>query len=277
MPPKLVARARALVDAEAAGDYSWTPPPVRDAATVIMVRDHPMGLQVYLQRRVRTMAFAAGMYVFPGGGVEPQDLGSADERIAAGTDLSVSELAARPHVCPGEDNAANRFAAVRETLEETSHDLGDPFALAYIGHWVTPEVEDRRFDTRFYAAAIGEDHHVRENSMESDAQSWLRPAEALAQAQAGRMMMLPPTMATLADFAAQVELGADAVQAIYALAQRPIYPLMPSPTADETSPDGVRWRLVDFRTGVEIDSIDGPPAGSESGGIHTSLGDRRAL
>ena len=56
MPAKLAERARALAAAQASGDDSWVAPPVRDAATVIMVRDLPDGLHVYLQRRVRTMA-----------------------------------------------------------------------------------------------------------------------------------------------------------------------------------------------------------------------------
>lgn len=271
MPPKLAERARALVAAEATGDFRWTPPPVRDAATVIMVRDQPDGLYVYLQRRVRTMAFAAGMYVFPGGAVEPQDVAAVEALRAARGDLDAWPFAARPTESPGEDNLANRIAAVRETLEETSHDLGDPLGLAYIGHWVTPEVEDRRFDTRFYASVVVGEHHVRENSGESDAESWLRPADALAESTAGRMHMLPPTVATLADFADEAARGSNAREAIDALAARPIRPLMPSPTADQREPDGIRWRLVDFRTGEEISTIGGPPAGSESGGVHTSL------
>ncbi|MFA7265432.1 MAG: NUDIX hydrolase [Candidatus Nanopelagicales bacterium] len=272
IPPELAARARALVAATSAGDGAWEPPPVRDAATVVMVRDDVDGLHVYLQRRVRTMAFAAGMYVFPGGAVEPQDVTAAAELRADVVNAAAWPFLNRPTVSPGEDNLENRIAAVRETLEETSHDLGDPLTLAYVGHWVTPEVEDRRFDTRFYAAEVVGEHHIHENSGESDADRWVRPADALAESAAGRMLMLPPTTATLTDFAAQAESGARAAEAIAAIAARPIVPLMPSPAADPRDPTGVRWRLVDFRDGTEIARIGGPPAGSESGGIHTSLG-----
>lgn len=271
MPAKLAERARALAAAQASGDDSWVAPPVRDAATVIMVRDLPDGLHVYLQRRVRTMAFAAGMHVFPGGAVEPDDIRLADELVAARAELAALPFAARPAASAGEDTLASRIAAVRETLEETSHDLGDPLNLGYVGHWVTPAVEDRRFDTRFYAAVVSEDHHVRENSGESDADRWLRPADALAESAAGNMLMLPPTVASLADFATLAARGATAQEAIDELAARTIIPLMPSPTADPTDPSGVRWRLVDFRTDEEVIEIPGPPAGSESGGIHTSL------
>lgn len=272
MPPKLAQRARALVAAEAASDLRWTPPPARDAATVIMVRDQPDGLHVYLQRRVRTMAFAAGMHVFPGGAVEPDDISRADALLVERPDVASLPFGRRPANSPGEDNLASRVAAVRETLEETSHDLGDPVRLSYVGHWVTPEVEDRRFDTRFYAAAVDEDHHVRENSPESDADRWMRPADALAESAAGKILMLPPTIVSLMDFAAQAEAGANAREAIDALAARTIRPLMPSPTAEPKDPSGLRWRLVDYRTGEELSEIGGPPAGSESGGINTSLG-----
>ena len=271
MPPKLAERARTLVAAETVSDLQWTPPPVRDAATVIMVRDQPDGLHVYLQRRVRTMAFAAGMHVFPGGAVEPADIAEADALIKDRPEISALPFGGRAANSPGEDNLVSRVAAVRETLEETSHDLGDPLRLSYVGHWVTPEVEDRRFDTRFYAAAVDEDHHVRENSSESDADRWMRPADALAESAAGNMLMLPPTIASLMDFGAQAAAGATAREAIDALAARTIRPLMPSPSADPSDPSGLRWRLVDFRTGEEVSEIGGPPAGSESGGINTSL------
>jgi 8-oxo-dGTP pyrophosphatase MutT (NUDIX family) len=271
MPAKLAERARAQAAAQAAGDDSWTASPVRDAATVIMVRDLPDGLHVYLQRRVRTMAFAAGMHVFPGGAVEPGDVDRASALVAADSEFASLPFAVRPADSPGEDTLASRIAAVRETLEETSHDLGDPVQLGYVGHWVTPAVEDRRFDTRFYASVVSEGHHVRENSGESDADRWLRPADALAESAAGNMLMLPPTVATLADFAALAGVGASAQEAIDELASRTIVPLMPSPIIDPGDPSGLRWRLVDFRTGEEVVEIPGPPAGSESGGVHTSL------
>src|SRR3954453_20695668 len=68
LPPDLVARARALADGE------FEVAAARDAATVVLLRDAPeFGVEVYLLRRVASMAFAAGMYVFPGGSVDPRD------------------------------------------------------------------------------------------------------------------------------------------------------------------------------------------------------------
>ena len=66
-PPELLARALAMRDG------AFTPVPCRDAATIALLRDAPGGPEVYLLRRVRAMAFAGGMHVFPGGSVDPAD------------------------------------------------------------------------------------------------------------------------------------------------------------------------------------------------------------
>ncbi|HEX6754448.1 MAG TPA: NUDIX hydrolase, partial [Mycobacteriales bacterium] len=78
--------------------------PVRDAATVVLLRDGAGGPEAYLLRRVRGMAFAAGMTVFPGGAVDRRD---ADAEIAWvgpppadwGAALDADEPLARALVC----------------------------------------------------------------------------------------------------------------------------------------------------------------------------------
>lgn len=269
MPQKLVERAHALVNGQF-GD--WTPPPLRNAATVVLVRDGDAGLQIYLQRRVKTMAFAAGMYVFPGGSVDPADVDAArDLANSLPGDFASSPLLRPEDDCLGEDTLAARFAAIREVDEETSHKLDDPLALRYISHWVTPAVEDRRFDTRFYAAELLPEAVVRENSDESDNEVWIRPHDALEDYFAGSMRMLPPTVAVLGAFGEMAAKGLPASAAIAELASREIIPLLPAPVADANSEGGVRWILTDVRTGEDVMSIPSAPAGSESGGIHTSL------
>ena len=69
VPSSLLTQARAFL---AAGDSAAVATP-RHAATVVLLRDAPAGLEVYLLRRAGTMAFAAGMHVFPGGSVDPRD------------------------------------------------------------------------------------------------------------------------------------------------------------------------------------------------------------
>lgn len=260
MPDHLIERARALIGDP---DFDWQVPPCRDAATVVLATDLTTQVHVYLQRRVRTMAFAAGMYVFPGGAVEPTDIADA---------AAVADAASLPFdrsgELPGVDSLPARFAAVRETEEEAAIDLGDPTALAYISHWVTPEVEDRRFDTRFYAANV-DAAAVNEASTETDAQLWLRPIDALRQYADGTIKMLPPTVAVLSEFAALAEQGYDSAAAIAELAERPVLPLMPAPYR---SPDGtLGWQLVNFRTGSVVTKMPAPPAGSEVHGDRSEL------
>jgi 8-oxo-dGTP pyrophosphatase MutT (NUDIX family) len=97
---------------------------VRDAATVALLRDAPAATRSTCLRRVRGMAFAGGMHVFPGGSVDPADaradgLGWAGPSPSAwAADLRCDEALARALVC----------AAVRETFEESGVLLAGPVA-----------------------------------------------------------------------------------------------------------------------------------------------------
>lgn len=273
MPTAVQDRARALVY----GEGEWSPPRARDAATVCLLRDADAGMQVFLMRRPGSMRFAAGMQVFPGGAVEALD---AEVPFVAGTDLShVGRRAATP--AP----RALVAAAVRETFEEcgvlvavradgqlvdrsarleadrTALDQGrlglgellqlhglalDPTLLPLIGHWITPEVEPRRFDTRFFAAAMPVGQLAGEVGTESDGSGWWTPEAALAQVETGAMQMLPPTASTLEWLATFVTV-ADALDAARDAVVRP---LLPRPLPDGA--DGIRWVMTDGRTGAEL-------------------------
>nr|WP_026313474.1 NUDIX hydrolase [Actinomadura flavalba] len=215
------------------------PTPARPAATVAVLRDHDRhGLQAFLLRRVSSMAFAPGAYVFPGGSVDPRD-GEADLGWSGpgadvwGTAFRAGETLARELVC----------AAVRETFEETLVLLAGPSPDSVVddtrgddwetdrralldrtqsfgeflarrglvlrsdllrpwAHWITPEVEAKRYDTRFFVAAIPPGQRARDVSTESDRAVWVRPAEAVERATSGEWFLLPPTVATLAGLAA---------------------------------------------------------------------------
>jgi 8-oxo-dGTP pyrophosphatase MutT (NUDIX family) len=196
--------------------------PVRDAATVVLLRDGADGIETWLLTRVTQMVFAAGMTVFPGGRVDGAD-GSLP---ITGGDLA--SLAARS----GCDEATARAlvgAAVRETFEETGVLLTVPTAdlsgaradvelgrvsfgdllrangLAVDGdavrpwsRWVTPIGEVRRYDTRFFVAGLPESAEAQDVTHESSEASWLPIAAAVEQAQRGERTMLPPTIITLA-------------------------------------------------------------------------------
>lgn len=185
-------------EAFAASARAWlaapTPgPPIRGAATVLLVRDHVDGPQVYVQRRVATMEFAASVYVFPGGGVDPVD-------TEVGTTPDLSEVADRMGM-PAADAAVLVACAVREVEEECGVVVA-PAALAVRGNWVTPPFEPRRYDTWFFAAPMPDGQIARGTTTESDHARWVRPADLLAEGEAGTALMLPPTIVMLEELAA---------------------------------------------------------------------------
>jgi 8-oxo-dGTP pyrophosphatase MutT (NUDIX family) len=165
----------------------------RGASTVMLVRDGARGPEVYVQRRVATMAFAPSTVVFPGGGIDPADSalpvttpGLAQLAAAMGTSVEV----AAPHAA----------AAVREVEEE----CGVRLSVADLrgrAHWVTPEFEPRRYDTWILAAGMPADQEATGTTTESDHSAWVRPRDLLERHAAGEVRMLPPTVVSLEQLA----------------------------------------------------------------------------
>jgi 8-oxo-dGTP pyrophosphatase MutT (NUDIX family) len=216
-----------LARAFARGEKTPTTP--RDASTVVLLRDP--GPEVYLLRRVKAMAFAGGMHVFPGGAVHVDDFDAdigweGPPAAQWGAWFGADERTARALVC----------AAVRETFEECGVLLaGDPELLADVSsdeweaervaletgaqslsqllarrglvlradllrplaHWITPEVEPKRFDTRFFLAEMPSGQACRHVGGEADERLWVRLADALDSG----LTMLPPTWNTLQQLA----------------------------------------------------------------------------
>jgi 8-oxo-dGTP pyrophosphatase MutT (NUDIX family) len=129
----------------------------------------------------------AGAYVFPGGRVDESDRvdgsSGSDLRVSRFSDLSV------------EDELTYRRAAVRELQEEASLRI-DPATLVAFAHWVTPEVEIRRYDTRFFLARMPDGQNARHDDHETTALAWVTPDEAVEQSLAGQIMLPPPTWTT---------------------------------------------------------------------------------
>lgn len=245
----------------------------RDAATVVLLRDGPGGAEAYVLRRVRGMPFAGGMTAFPGGSVDLRDA-DADVRWAGPSPeewaqvLGADVPLARALVC----------AAVRETFEEAgillagptpdtvvdgTHPLWEadraaverrdlPFAdlldrrglvlrsdlLRAWAHWITPEAEPRRYDTRFFVAALPAGQRALEVTGEADEVTWLRPADALAEVDQGSRAALPPTLVTLREIAGYRTVA----DVLAAAAGRRITPITPEV---ERHADGARVRLPD--------------------------------
>ncbi|HET8640486.1 MAG TPA: NUDIX hydrolase [Pseudonocardiaceae bacterium] len=209
--------------------------PPKDAATVMLLRDGQAGLEVFLLRRVAQMAFAGGMTVYPGGGVDRAD---ADASVAwAGPE---PDWWARRFRCDVPLARALVCAAVRETFEESGVLLAGPdpgsvvedagryadaraalvareLSLARFlsearlvlradllrpwANWVTPAGERRRYDARFMLAEVPAGQHADGHTSEAVEAAWCRPADALADRAAGRRWLMPPTWFTLAELA----------------------------------------------------------------------------
>jgi 8-oxo-dGTP pyrophosphatase MutT (NUDIX family) len=272
LPAEFADRARRF----AAGELQPVPP--RDAATVALLRDTGAGIEVYALRRQRTMAFGPGMYVFPGGSVDPRDadvdiawVGPPPDYWAAAFTAPAS--LARALVC----------AAVRETFEESGVLLAGPDVNSVVAdtsgadwerdrralierelafaeflnrrglclradllrpwaHWITPFIEPRRFDTRFFVALMPPGQRTREFGEEADQVEWIAPTAAVERFAAGSMRMMPPTLITFTELA---EFDS-ATAALAGAEQRTISPLEPhvvidAETADLVLPGDPAW------------------------------------
>jgi 8-oxo-dGTP pyrophosphatase MutT (NUDIX family) len=268
LPPDIVETAKRFARGE------LTPVPARDAATVVLLRDGADGLEVYLLRRVATMPFAPRMHVFPGGSVDPRD---ADTAVRwSGPDpaywarvFGADEPLARALVCAavretfeesgvllagpddrtvvvdttGDDWEADRLALIGRSLSLADFldrrrlvlrsDLLRPWA-----QWVTPELEERRFDARFFVAALPGEQTPRAVGGEADRVTWIGVRDAVGRQARGELAMFPPTIATLEELAAY-----DTVADVLAASDdRVIVPLLPRIVLDG---DDVHLELPD--------------------------------
>ncbi len=164
--------------AEKDSSGSQRPPEPRPASTVVLLRDTGQGLETLLLKRNKALMFAGGLWVFPGGALEPGDLAQAD----------------------GDELLASRFAAAREAWEESGlrPELDD---MVLVSHWTTPVAEPRRFATWIYAAPVTGQGEVVIDGGEIHDHLWIGIAAALEQHRRGELAMLPPTVVTLLSLA----------------------------------------------------------------------------
>lgn len=215
--------------------------PARPASTVVLVRPARDGFEVFLVRRHDRIAFMGGAHVFPGGRVDPADEIADPDRWCDGVAGAVSRLPARDpgtavafHVAAirelfeeagvllarGADgeiasmhgDEGPRFAAHRRALLGGSAALRDIAererlrlaldALVVFAHWITPDVETRRFDTHFFLAAAPDRQDALHDDGETSDSLWIRPGDALDRCRSGRIALPPPTWTTLRALAA---------------------------------------------------------------------------
>ncbi len=203
--------------------------PVRRAATVALVRDSPSGVEAFVLRRVAGMAFAGGMTVFPGGGVDDRDLapvpfagrpadwwsdrlGLPTAEASAVLSAALRELFEETGVLLGAGAPTSAREQLR--LDVTAHRIGlvdvlgaERIAAAFDdlvpwARWITPPGPPRRFDTYFFVAALPSDQQAELLTSEAELGDWVAPAQLLADYRKGDRPMMPPTLAVLTQLAA---------------------------------------------------------------------------
>jgi 8-oxo-dGTP pyrophosphatase MutT (NUDIX family) len=212
----------------------WVPLPARPAATVMLVRDSPVGIEVFLMRRHRAMEFVGGVMVFPGGGVDDRDR-NADidwhgpppswwaQRFGVDEELALALVCAAARETfeesgvlfagPADDpdgivGDAGEYAQARAALADNSLSFGDFLRSEKLvlradllrpwANWVTPEQErTRRYNTYFFVAALPQGQCADGENTESDEVGWATPTMALDDFAAHRTFLLPPTWTQL--------------------------------------------------------------------------------
>lgn len=225
--------------------------PLLPAATILLLRDGPTGLETFMVVRHHQIDFASGALVFPGGKVDAGDaevahrcdgVGDVDPdhvTIMAGAIREAFEecgvLLARE---PGQDGlvSGERLAALdrfRDPLHQgevsllaflEEHDLRLACdRLTRFAHWITPPIVPKRFDTHFYLAAAPPDHLAIHDGHESVDSVWISPGEAVAGGENGTYTIIFPTVRNLEMLAE----SADVATAMNAAGEREIVTVLP--------------------------------------------------
>ncbi len=205
---------------------------IRLAATVMLLRDTPGGMEVYMVQRPGRGDFP-DLHVFPGGKVDEDDwapdlcFGIDDHNASSRLGLSrgglrywvavarecfeeCGVLLARRHgetLDFAQPGITAKYAQYRESLLAEDISFVDICLreeltvacdlLAYFSHWLTPEVAPRRFDTRFFVAAMPPHQDTLAHTEETADDQWEKPAEALAKFNSGEWQMIDPTLRSL--------------------------------------------------------------------------------
>jgi 8-oxo-dGTP pyrophosphatase MutT (NUDIX family) len=262
--------------------------PVRAAATVVLLRDAPVGLEVFLMKRHGLSDVLGGAYVFPGGKV---DVADAELDMLSHLDQPLNRLLASLNETDIDERTAGGLyvAALREAFEEAGvlfaqgasiqgDDCARAAALLREGQafnavlaqlalrlqthsvipwsrWVTPaqaSVMNKRFDTRFFVAAVPAGQLARHDDHETTASIWLSPRGALQQYWAGQIELAPPQIMSLAHLSHHAD-----VRSVLAAARARLPPVIRPEPFDH---DGVRVICYpgDARHSVREQALPGP-------------------
>ncbi len=209
---------------------------IRLAATVVLMRDTPQGIEVFMMQRPGGVDFP-DLHVFPGGKVDEQDLlegwvhGCSEAEAnrllglpAGGLRYWVTAIRECFEECGvllarrggrflalDEPAEVGRFDGYRQALIDGHMTMADlcrqedlvlaADCLSYFSHWLTPPSVPRRFDTRFFVARMPVMQDTAAHAWETAGEHWIAPGEALAAAESGEWRMISPTLTTLKSLA----------------------------------------------------------------------------
>jgi 8-oxo-dGTP pyrophosphatase MutT (NUDIX family) len=242
-------------------DVPTEPATPRPAATVLLLRDGPRGIEVFMAGRHLDSSFMPGVLVFPGGAVDPDDSATGLLPAAEIPDDAISRVAAvreafeesgfllartrdgaliggeayegmlarhRKRLCAGE---ATFSAIMAEEGLTPAIDLMAPFA-----RWITPVIRAKRFDARFYLARAPEGQAGLHDERELISSRWITPADALAAAMAREVKIVFVTRSNLSLLAKSRTVD----EALAAARARTVVPVQPQLFE---SPDGPALRI----------------------------------
>jgi 8-oxo-dGTP pyrophosphatase MutT (NUDIX family) len=208
-----------------------TAPPL-DAATVVMLRDGPSGLQVLLMRRHQASNVLGGAYVFPGGKLDPEDQNQAWLKRLSQNSATLQERLGEADI-PAARASGLFVAAMREAYEECRVLLGcaqhaEPQATAMLQalqgglswheafqaqaltlhteplvpwcRWITPRqasVTNKRFDTRFFVTQVPDNQLAEHDNHEATEALWIQPRQALQRYWDREIELAPPQIMSL--------------------------------------------------------------------------------
>jgi len=207
----------------------------RPASTVVVLRDSSAGPEVVMVRRHEGSVFMGGAYVFPGGRVDAADR-DGDPSWCDGIEHAVAQLAGVDradaiayHVAAARElfeeagvlvariaageiislagDAHERFKQYRSDVHSSASTFRAVMereglrlafdALVVLAHWVTPPIDTRQFDTRFFVTRVPPNQWPAHDQTETTHGLWLTPARAIAEATNGDIVLPPPTWTTL--------------------------------------------------------------------------------
>jgi 8-oxo-dGTP pyrophosphatase MutT (NUDIX family) len=204
---------------------------VREAATVMLLRQGPSNIEVLMLRRNLNLEFVGGAYVFPGGKVDKAD---RDPEVI-GRSLNLGDLECSKALGISSGGVGYFVAAIRESFEESGifigsrsdgtvpteeelsgaredlllkrSDFADVLAkedlymdlsqLVYFAHWITPEAQPKRYDTRFFVASAPLGQLGMHDDSETVSHLWIDPNEALSGAKRKSFEIVLPTRQNL--------------------------------------------------------------------------------